>query len=453
MKALRQIPSVDQVLRSPGAETLVERFGSRLSVQTIREVLEDIRNDVIPGIPEVDELLSVAGERMEKVTRSGLQPVINATGVVLHTNLGRAPLSPEAIAAMEVASTSYSTLEYDLEQGTRGSRQVHCEQLLRKVTGAEAAIVVNNNASAVLLVLAGLFKGKQVAISRSEMVEIGGSFRVPDVMRFSGARLMEVGTTNKTRAADFEEAIQAGAAAILHVHTSNFKIIGFTEEVGIRDLAELGARYGIPVIDDLGSGCLLDTTDYSMGHEPTVQESLQAGADIVTFSGDKLLGGPQAGIILGKRELVAKLKRHPLARAIRADKVCLAGLSATLLHYLKGEAETQVPVWRMISQPADTIRQRALFWLDRLKYGEVIEGRSTVGGGSLPGETLPTWLLSLDLRSPDKALAVLRKGTPHVIARISGDKVVLDPRTVFEQQEDSLLSAVAGILQVFGKGK
>ena len=304
-------------------------------------------------------------------------------------------------------------------------------------------MVVNNNASALLLILSALLNRKKVAISRSQLVEIGGSFRVPDVMRQSGARLVEVGTTNRTHLSDYQEALTDGATGVVRVHSSNFKIIGFSTSPDLTEIVETAHLAGALVIDDLGSGSFLDTAAFGLTHEPMVQESIKAGADIVCFSGDKLLGGPQAGIIIGRKVLLDKIKKHPLARAIRADKLCLAGVSATLAHYLKGEALLEIPIWKMISMQPDVIKLRALFWQEQLQAGDVIPGESTVGGGSLPGDTLPTWLLALEVRSPEKMLKTLRNSTPRVIARIIDDRVVFDPRTVFEEEESDLIAAIA----------
>jgi L-seryl-tRNA(Ser) seleniumtransferase len=348
---------------------------------------------------------------------------------------------------MHDVASGYSNLEFDLKSGRRGSRLVHAEDLLKQLTGAGAALVVNNNAAAVLLVLIALARRKRVVLARSQMVEIGGGFRVPDVMKQSGAKLVEIGTTNRVHLTDYEQAISAEPIAlVLRAHRSNFRIIGFTSEPSLGDIVQVAHAAGLPVVDDLGSGSLLDTTRFGMGAEPTVQESLAAGADLVCFSGDKLLGGPQAGIIIGRPDLVAKLKKHPLARAIRADKLCLAALSATLLHYLKDQAETHVPIWRMISTPAEVLQRRVAEWAARLGQGEVISGFSTVGGGSLPGETMPTFLLALDLPSPNRLLALLRSGKPPVIARIEDERVILDPRTILPEQEPIFLSILEQLL-------
>ena len=417
MNLLRQLPSVEALLQMPPASELVASFGRSLTLQAIRETLEEVRRNYNPDVETEtilsgQELLQRAEARLLRWTAPTLQPVINATGVVLHTNLGRAPLSHEALRALTGVSAGYSTLEYDLGKGERGSRLVHAEALLQRLTGAEAALVVNNNAAAVLLALTALARRRAVVIARSQLVEIGGGFRVPDVMKQSGARLVEIGTTNRVHLADFEQALDEKPALFLHAHRSNFAIIGFTSEPSLSEVAALAHTAGLPLVDDLGSGSLLDTARYGLGHEPTVQESLQAGADLVAFSGDKLLGGPQAGILVGRADLVSRLKKHPLARAIRADKLCLAALSATLLHYLKDEAETSIPVWRMISAPGEQLRQRAQAWARELGQGEVLAGELTVGGGSLPGETLATWLLVLPVRSAARCPGSLAPGSP-----------------------------------------
>jgi len=376
--------------------------------------------------------------------------VINATGVVLHTNLGRAPLSQEAMAAMDEVSKGYTNLEFDLETGARGHRDSHISSLLCRLTGAEDAMVVNNNASAVLLALTALCKKKEVVVSRGQAVEIGGGFRIPDVMRQSGAKLVEVGTTNCTYVADYEQAITPRTVALLRVHSSNFRVVGFAEEVAIADLVKLGVEHSLPVFDDLGSGCLLDTAKFGMSPEPRVQDSVAAGAALALFSGDKLLGGLQAGIIVGQKHLVEKLRRHPLARAVRIDKTRLAGLAATLTHYLKGEAEQKVPVWWMISMPLDEIERRAQEWAAHLgALAAVVGGESVVGGGSLPGSILPTKLVvvkgSPKARGPSLAqglAARLRANQPPVVARIEGNALLLDPRTVLPNEDQAVVEAL-----------
>lgn len=453
---LRQLPSVDRLLGEPALQCLLPVYGRRLVVTAARQTLEAVRGEVRAGAetPSPEALVMRAAAYLQEHVAPMLRPVINATGVIIHTNLGRAPLSQAARAAMEAVARGYSNLEYDLEAGVRGHRAVHTERLLCELTGAEAALVVNNNAAAVLLALTGLAQGRGVLISRGQLVEIGGGFRVPEVMQQSGARLIEVGTTNRTHRRDYEQALvqQPEVALILRVHPSNFSIVGFTAEVGLAELVELGKEHGVPVMDDLGSGALLDTAAFGLGHEPMVQESVAAGAAVVCCSGDKLVGGPQAGIIVGQRGLVDPLKRHPLARALRADKLCLAALQATLMHYLKGEAVEQVPVWQMIAAPLSQIEERAWRWREVLcRAGvpaEVVDGRSTVGGGSLPGQTLPTRLLALPVADADGLAGILRVGDPPVVARIEEGRLVLDPRTVRPEEEGVLLEQLLGSINV-----
>jgi L-seryl-tRNA(Ser) seleniumtransferase len=354
MTTLRNLPSVEQLLQTEIAAHLIARFGRPLTLDAIRFVLDDTRarfkSGQITALPLADLILARAESTLTVWTKPTLIPVINASGVILHTNLGRAPMSDATIRAMDIISRGYSTLEYDLEKGQRGSRLIHAEALLQKLTGAEAALVVNNCASAVLLVLSALANRRRVVIARSQLVEIGGGFRVPDVMKQSGAKLVEVGTTNKVHISDYEEALIESTGLVMRAHRSNFKLVGFTEEPELNDIVNVAHKAGVPVVDDLGSGALYDTAKYGLAHEPTVQESMHAGADMwFVFSGDKLLGGPQAGIIVGGEEWIAKIKKHPLARAVRADKACLAGLSATLLHYLKDEAEREIPILKMMS--------------------------------------------------------------------------------------------------------
>jgi L-seryl-tRNA(Ser) seleniumtransferase len=447
-ESFARLPSVDKLLAHPGAGTLVASFGHALTVDALRFALDDARAGIRAGgaVPEADALIASVSIRLREWVTPRPRPVINATGVIIHTNLGRAPLADEAWAAMKAASSGYSDLEYDLNSGERGHRMAAVEDILCRITGAESALVVNNNAGAVLLSLIAHAAGRQVVISRGQLIEIGGGFRIPEVLAQSGAELVEVGTTNRTHRRDYEAAINENTAAILRAHSSNFRIVGFTAEVSIVELVEIGKSRGVPVIDDLGSGALLDTAAYGLAHEPMPQESLAAGAALVCFSGDKLLGGPQAGIVIGQQKYVEPLKRHPLARALRADKLCLAALSATLTHYLKREAEFKVPVWRMISMSPDEIARRAKRWARKLRQAGVeanaIEGRSTVGGGSLPGETLPTWLVAIVCDSPDALAAQLRRNDPPVIARIEDGRLVLDPRTVAAGEEKALVNAV-----------
>jgi L-seryl-tRNA(Ser) seleniumtransferase len=444
MVSLRSLPSVEQLLQSSTTLELAAIYGRPLTLEAVRGAIDEARQSyTLTGqVPDNQELIDRARNLIVSWVEPTLKPVINATGVILHTNLGRAPLSRAAVQAAQEAALGYTNLEYDLDKGKRGSRLLHAEALLSRLSGAQAAIVVNNNAAAVLLVLTALARRRAVVIARSQLVEIGGGFRVPDVMKQSGARLVEVGTTNRVHLRDYEEALQEKPALVMRAHRSNFQIIGFTSEPELVEITAVAHNAGIPVVDDLGSGSFLDTARYGLGHEPMVQESLQAGADLVCFSGDKLLGGPQAGIIIGRADLVARLKKHPLARAIRADKLCLAALTATLLHYLKDEAEREIPIWRMIAARPSVMKQIAERWANDLGSGEVIAGESTVGGGSLPGETLPTYLLSLQVRSPNRFLDRLRKQRPPVIARTQDDQILVDPRTVLPAEEDLLLAGL-----------
>lgn len=448
MNSLRDLPSVDQIIRTPQGNAWIASYGHPLAVEAIRNVLNEIRAryQKSKGLPDKDALMENIACTLDAWVEPTLEVVINATGVILHTNLGRAPLSDAAYHASQNVALGYSTLEYDLAKGKRGSRLIHSEELLRRITGAEAAIVVNNNASAVMLTLTALARRRAVVIARSQLVEIGGGFRIPDVMKLSGARLVEIGTTNRVHLADYERSLEDKPVLFLRAHRSNFRIVGFTSEPTLREISGVARQAGIPMIDDLGSGSLLDTSRFGLGHEPMVQESLEHGADLVCFSGDKLLGGPQAGIVVGRADLVAKLKKHPLARAVRADKLCLSALSATLLHYLKNEAEREIPIWRMISTPIEQIEQRARNWASALGQGEVVPGESTVGGGSLPGETLPTYLLALTHKSPNRLLARLREARPPIIARLENDRVVLDPRTVLPEGDNALLTGLRAAL-------
>jgi L-seryl-tRNA(Ser) seleniumtransferase len=452
MMHLRDLPSVDRLLAQ--AEDAVAEYGRPLATQALREVLAEARaaaraagDNGVASIPTAEALLGRARERLRALSAPSLRPVINATGVILHTNLGRAPLSAAALAQVEAVARGYSTLEYNLQAGERGQRSDHVEATLRRVTGAEAALVVNNNAAAVLLALTALAKDRAVLIARGQLIEIGGGFRVPDVLMQSGAKLVEVGTTNRTHLKDYREALDSETALVVRAHHSNFKIVGFTTEPGLAELCGLG----LPVLDDLGSGALLDTAAYGLAHEPTVQESLAAGAALVAFSGDKLLGGPQAGLIVGRRELVEQLRRHPLARAVRADKLCLAALHATLLHYARDEAEREIPVWRMIAAPLEGLRARAEAWAAHLGEAagaglSVVPGESTVGGGSLPGETLATWLLAIEAAAPNAFAARLRAQPAPVVARVAGGQVLLDPRTVADGEEAALLESARRVL-------
>lgn len=457
MTNLRNLPSIDALLQTETAAHLIARFGRPLTLDAFRFVLDEIRTRLktsgIDASISSELILAQAESKLIAWTQPTLIPVINASGVILHTNLGRAPLSEATIRAMDAVSRGYSNLEFDLETGKRGSRLIHAESLLQKLTGAESALIVNNNASAVFLILAALANKKRVIIARSQLVEIGGGFRVPDVMKQSGAKLVEVGTTNKVHISDYEEVLDSlkspspAMGLVMRAHRSNFKLVGFTEEPALKEIVETAHKFDVPVVDDLGSGAVYDTAKYGLAHEPTVQESVEAGADIICFSGDKLLGGPQAGIIIGKKVLLDKIKKHPLARAVRADKACLAGLSATLTHYLKDEAEREIPVVKMMSLTLKQVQGRAEAWKSELGQGEIESGLSTVGGGSLPDESIPTFLLSLKVKSVEKFLKALRKNNPPIIARTEQDKILLDPRTVLPDQEGALLVGLKNALK------
>ena len=445
---LSAIPSVDVILQSPSADTLINTAGRELAVKAIRQSLDQIREKMLSGLPlpDVETIIKEAYEFAREWMSPSLFPVINASGIILHTNLGRAPLSDDAIKAMQEVSANYNNLEFDLQKGKRGKRSIHAEEILKKLTGAESALIVNNNAAAVLLVLSALAKRKKVIIPNSQLVEIGGGFRVPDVMRQSGAKLISIGTTNRIHLSDYLQALEDGASLVLNAHHSNFKIIGFTTEPKLEEVISAAHNHSVPFVYDLGSGALMDTSLYGLAHEPTVFEAISAGADIICFSGDKLLGGPQAGVIIGRSELMGKIKRHPLARAVRADKTCLSGISTTLIHYLKGEAEDKIPIWKMIALDLDTVHQRAQDWKNTIGQGNVIEGNSMVGGGSLPGETLPTYLLALDVPNANKFLTRLRALRFPIVARIESGQALFDPRTVLLNQENAFLLGLKKVL-------
>jgi L-seryl-tRNA(Ser) seleniumtransferase len=444
MNELRNLPSVEKIIQEADIEGMITEYGRNHVISAIRDSLDFFRIKIKNGepAPSVAEITHKITEILEGRFSPTLVSVINATGVVLHTNLGRAPLSTDTIQAMQSIGSEYNTLEYNLTTGKRGSRSIHAEEILKQLTGTEAAIIVNNNAAAVLLVLSALAKGKNVIIARSQLIEIGGGFRIPDVMKQSGAKLLEVGTTNRVRLDDYELALQGSAALVMRAHHSNFKILGFTEEPSLSDLAKISHQYSTPLIDDLGSGTFIDTAQFSLPHEPTILESVQSGADIISFSGDKLLGGPQAGIIIGKKELIQKIKNHPLARAIRPDKITLAGITATLMHYLREEAIEKIPIWQMISQTPSQLKSRADKWKQTLQFGNVIPSLSTVGGGSLPEETLPTFVLAIKHPKPDLIVKKLRSAQKPIIARLEDGKIIFDPRTVLPVQDDEFINSL-----------
>lgn len=444
MSDLRALPSVDVLLQSVAAVQYIAEYGRPLTIEALRTALAEARQSVIQGHPVThnEHILKRAAILLTEWLQPSLISVINASGVVLHTNLGRAPLSRASIEAVDQISSGYCTLEYDLERGSRGSRTIHAEALLQRITGAEAALVVNNNAAAVLLTLSALARRQRAIISRTQLVEIGGGFRIPEVMSQSGTRLVEIGATNRVNLQDYQTALEEPTALVLNVHHSNFRIVGFTSEPPLSEIVAAAHAKGVPVMNDLGSGTFLNTAKYGLAYEPTIADSLAAGADITCFSGDKLLGGPQAGIIIGSAAILAKIKKHPLARAVRADKLCLAALSATLLHYLKDEAEREIPIWRMISQTPEHLHARAMRWAKTINYGQVIKGLSTIGGGSLPEETLPTYLFVLDNVQPNRFVTRLRAQSPPIIARIENGCVAFDPRTVLPEQEGAFLAGI-----------
>lgn len=447
---LRRLPGVDTLLQQDGIAHLVDKHGRPLVVEAIRRELDQLRQDMLSEarpLPPLPEIRAGIVQHLEALLKPTLEPVINATGVIIHTNLGRALLSKRARQAMQEAAAAYNNLEYDLEAGRRGSRYRHAEELLCRLTGAEAAVVVNNNAAALVLCLTALAQGKEVIINRSQLVEIGGGFRIPDIMAQSGARLVEVGTTNRSYIRDYEARLDPEQTGLLlRVHHSNFKIIGFTTEPSLSEMVTLGNKYKVPVMDDLGSGTLLDTRPFGLAHEPTIQESIAAGVSVVTASSDKLLGGPQAGLILGRKDIIAHLKKHPLIRAFRVDKTTLAALQATLLAYVEGQALREIPVWQMIALPESTLKRRARRWQRQLAGAglpvSVVTTQSTVGGGSLPGQLLPTHALALNSHSPSQLAAALRAATPPVVARVEDEQLLFDPRTVLSSQESRLLETI-----------
>ncbi len=458
---LKALPAVDELLRHPPIQERLKFYSRESIVGSIRRVLEKKRQAILmnrdgqeaAAVPMTQgQWLAAVEDELAEAARPSLRPVINATGVVLHTNLGRAPLAGEALRTIAEIAGGYSNLELDILTGERGSRYEHVEALLRQISGAESALVVNNNAGAVLLALNSLAEGKEAVVSRGQLVEIGGSFRIPDVMKKSGARLVEVGTTNRTHLRDYEQAMGRETALLLKVHTSNFRILGFTAEVSLRDLVALGQDKGVPVMEDLGSGCFVDLTAYGLEQEPTVQAAIAAGVDLVTFSGDKLLGGPQAGIIVGRKQYLDLLKKNPLNRALRIDKLTLAGLESTLRVYLnRPSALKSIPVLRMLTCPVQEIERRARRLLRRLNKEISSECRVTlreegspVGGGALPLQTLPTRVVALrPLKSSAADLEErLRKGDPPVIARIKEGEVLLDLRTVAAGEEEALLTGI-----------
>ncbi|OGP89462.1 MAG: L-seryl-tRNA(Sec) selenium transferase [Deltaproteobacteria bacterium RBG_16_47_11] len=462
-EALRKIPSVDEILARPEIAGLIKTYPRNVVVEVIRSCLKGLREQILhqEGPSEFDEsffsfdrLYPLFKRDLERQTQPRLRRVINATGVVIHTNLGRSPLHPSAIQHLIEVSKAYSNLEYDLDQGERGSRYAYVEEILCRLSEAESAMVVNNNAGAVLLVLNALAEGREVIVSRGELVEIGGGFRIPDVMKRSNALLREVGTTNQTHLDDYQKAIGPQTALLLKVHASNFRILGFTSDVPLQELVQLGKQHHLPVMEDLGSGCLVDLAKYGLDKEPTVQEVIQTGVDVVTFSGDKLLGGPQAGIILGKKGVLDLIKINPLTRALRIDKLTLAALESTLLLYLdEKKAMEEIPTLQMLTFDQDRLKRKGRRLLKKLVGINGIkavlrEDASQVGGGALPLQELPTMVISIKPLSfsVNDFENNLRKGNPPIISRINRDEVLLDLRTVFDEEIPLLVAGLRGAL-------
>jgi L-seryl-tRNA(Ser) seleniumtransferase len=458
-RLLRQLPAVDELLRSPDLQALLSGLSRPFAAEVIRQALAAARGEIMSApaarlAQEFDEasLRLRLAEALESARRPSLTRVVNATGVIIHTNLGRSPLAAAAQEAILEAARSYSNLEYNLKEGARGSRQAHLEALLTELTQAEAALLVNNNAAAVMLALNSLAAGREVIISRGQLVEIGGSFRMPDVMAASGAILREVGTTNKTYLKDYEQAITGNTALLLKVHPSNFRIMGFTQEVGLADLVALGRRYGLLVMEDLGSGCFVDLSRFGREKEPTVQEAVATGCDVVTFSGDKLLGGPQAGVILGNREVVGLLKQNPQLRALRPDKLTLAGLEATLRLYLdEPRAMAELPTLAMITRPLGEVERHARRLSRLLKRNfagrlrvEIRESVARVGGGALPQEPLPSCALAVTLPplAAHQLEARLRQASIPIIGRVEHETLLLDVRTLLPHDTPALVAGL-----------
>jgi L-seryl-tRNA(Ser) seleniumtransferase len=474
-KLLRSLPSIDRLLASRAVAEVCDLLGRDRARDLLREITDELRREIVSGqwsvvsgqlmeeettddgqlttdmVEEIEKRLS---RRAERAARPSLRRVINATGVILHTNLGRAPLARRAIDALSETAAGYSNLEYDLDRGERGKREQHCQELLARLAGSQAATVANNNAAAVLLVLNTLAEGGEVIVSRGELIEIGGSFRIPDVMEKSGARLREVGTTNRTRIEDYERAINENTRLLLRVHPSNYRIVGFTHRPSVEEIAELARRRGIPSFEDLGSGCLLDLAPFGVTGEPVVSHSLQAGVSVVSFSGDKMLGGPQAGIIAGRREIIDRVKKNPLLRALRVDKLTYAALEATLRLYERGRASEQIPVIQAMAASKDELRERALRAAEKINEAqhlraEVEDGESVIGGGSAPEVKLPTAVVAVmsERLSAASLEERLRRHSTPVIARAERDRILIDLRTVTSAEEAIIIEALAAIDQ------
>jgi L-seryl-tRNA(Ser) seleniumtransferase len=464
-ESLRSLPPVHEILQEPSISEYTHQISHDLLTEAIQKTLSDIRVSIKNGFQNdeslsQEQILSIVKQRLDHLLRSRVRNVINATGTVLHTNLGRAVLSQDAYNAVLSIAKSYNNLEYNIEAGKRGSRHSLVEDIICRITGAEAAMVVNNNAAAVFLILREMGRDREVIVSRGQLVEIGGSFRVFEIMKESGAHLIEVGTTNKTHRYDYERAIHEQTGLIMKVHTSNFKIIGFTEEVPIEDLVELGRQYQVPVYEDLGSGVLYDLKQRGIGSEPVVQDAIKAGVDIVSFSGDKLLGGPQAGIIAGKRKWIEQLKKNQLARVLRVDKMTLAALEATLRAYLHPEqAANEIPTLQMLLKNEETLKKEAKRLADSLTSSfspvgkvDITQGESEVGGGSMPGFMLPTYLVSLTPQaiSASQLEKKLRLGNPSIIVRVQKEQIFIDPRTLMPGDAEAIADKIANLISNSG---
>ncbi len=454
---LRKLPKIDELLKLQSVNKLIEENSRTIVLESLREAIEFYRNGILKGNVDslnTEQVLDFAVHTLESKNKMNLERVINATGTVIHTNLGRSLLGKKAIENVITVAGSYNNLEYDIESGKRGSRYSHIEEIIKKVTGAEAAMVVNNNAAAIMLVLDTLAKEKEVIVSRGELVEIGGSFRIPEVMKFSGAKLVEIGTTNRTHLYDYENNIRENTGVLLKVHTSNFKVLGFTEGVSLEQLVELGEKHEIPVVEDIGSGVLIDFGKYGFTYEPTVQDSIKKGIDVVTFSGDKMLGGPQAGIIVGKKKYIDRMKKNQLTRALRVDKMTLAALEGTLKYYIdEKEAIDNIPSLNMILMPKEEVKKKCILLKRKLQSKTkdfkfyIDKGESMVGGGSMPTEKIETYVVKVTSEkfSPEDMERKLRLGETPLIARVYNDELVLDGRTLFKEDFDEIVQCFKAI--------
>lgn len=454
---LRKLPKIDELLKLQSVNKLIEENSRTIVLESLREAIEFYRNGILKGNVDslnTEQVLDFAVHTLENKNKMHLERVINATGTVIHTNLGRSLLGKKAIENVITVAGSYNNLEYDIESGKRGSRYSHIEEIIKKVTGAEAAMVVNNNAAAIMLVLDTLAKEKEVIVSRGELVEIGGSFRIPEVMKFSGAKLVEIGTTNRTHLYDYENNIRENTGVLLKVHTSNFKVLGFTEGVSLEQLVELGEKHEIPVVEDIGSGVLIDFGKYGFTYEPTVQDSIKKGIDVVTFSGDKMLGGPQAGIIVGKKKYIDRMKKNQLTRALRVDKMTLAALEGTLKYYIdEKEAIDNIPSLNMILMPKEEVKKKCILLKRKLQSKTqdfkfyIDKGESMVGGGSMPTEKIETYVVKVTSEkfSPEDMERKLRLGETPLIARVYNDELVLDGRTLFKEDFDEIVQCFKAI--------